>query len=158
MGQYETVYAVIAILSLNSTCHHSSVFCHLLSIYLYLHSLHGRDLIIQGQDVWQGADGRNGGRVDLRMRARVVVLDVQEVGRVLESRVVPVQVAHPLVEVRVPRADVTDVALEVLDVDGLCFGGRERARISREHQEDVFRGGKGGVGEGGRVLGLHRNE
>lgn len=46
-------------------------------------------------------------------------LDVQEVGRVLEGRDVPVQVAHPAVQQRVARADVTEVALEVLDVDGL---------------------------------------
>lgn len=55
-----------------------------------------------------------------------MVLDVQEVGRVLERRVIPVQAAHPLVEVRVPRADVADVALEVLDVDGLFLGGGPR--------------------------------
>lgn len=52
-----------------------------------------------------------------------MVLDVQEVGRVAEGRVLPVQVAHPGVQRRVARADVADVALEVLDVDGLYFGG-----------------------------------
>lgn len=52
-----------------------------------------------------------------------MVLDVQEVGRVLEGWVVPVQVAHPLVEVWVARPDVLDVALEMLDVDGLYHGG-----------------------------------
>ena len=46
-------------------------------------------------------------------------LDVDEVGRVLEGRVVPVQVSHPLVQVRVARADVADVAFEMLHVDGL---------------------------------------
>lgn len=48
-----------------------------------------------------------------------MVLDVQEIGRVLEGRVVPVQVAHPCVQVWVARPDVLDVALEVLYVDGL---------------------------------------
>lgn len=60
-------------------------------------------------------------RVDLGMRARVVVLDVQEVGRVLERGMIPVQVAHPLVEVRISGADVADIALEMLDVDGLLW-------------------------------------
>jgi hypothetical protein len=49
----------------------------------------------------------------------VVVLDVKEVGRVLERRVVPVQVAHPVVHVRVSRTDVSNVALEMLHIDGL---------------------------------------
>lgn len=50
----------------------------------------------------------------------VVVLDVQEVGRVLEGGHVPVQVPYVLVQVRVAGADVADVALEVLDIYGLC--------------------------------------
>ena len=48
-----------------------------------------------------------------------MVLDVQEVGGVLEGRVVPVQVAHPRVQVWVAGPDVLDVTLEVLHVDGL---------------------------------------
>jgi len=53
------------------------------------------------------------------VRLGVVVLDVEEVGGVAERRQVPVQVAHPVVDGRVARADVADVALEVLDIDGL---------------------------------------
>lgn len=53
------------------------------------------------------------------MALGVVILDVQKVGRVLEGRVVPVKVAHPFMGGRVPGADVPDVALEVLDVDGV---------------------------------------
>lgn len=53
------------------------------------------------------------------MRLGVVVLDVQEVGGVVEGRLVPVQVAHPLVDRGIAGADVADVALEVLDVDRL---------------------------------------
>lgn len=48
-----------------------------------------------------------------------MVLDVQKVGRVAEGRQRPVQVTHPLVQGRVAGADVFEVALEVLDVDGL---------------------------------------
>ena len=48
-----------------------------------------------------------------------MVLDVQKVGRVAEGGQRPVQVAHPVVHGRVAGADVADVALEVLDVDGL---------------------------------------
>ena len=57
--------------------------------------------------------------VNLGVAARIVILDVQEIRRVLEGRVVPVQVAHPRVQVWVARPDVLDVALEVLHVDGL---------------------------------------
>lgn len=46
-------------------------------------------------------------------------LDVLELRRVAEGGVVPVEVAHPAVGVGVARADVADVALEVLDVDRL---------------------------------------
>jgi hypothetical protein len=53
------------------------------------------------------------------MAFSVMLLDVLKLRRVLEGRVVPVQVPHPLVQGRIPAADVTDVALEVLDVDGV---------------------------------------
>lgn len=46
-------------------------------------------------------------------------LDVLELRRVVEGRVVPVEVAQPAVGVGVAGADVADVTLEVLDVDGL---------------------------------------
>ena len=57
--------------------------------------------------------------VDLGVAPGVVALDVQEVGRVPERRLVPVQVPQPRVQARVPRPDVAHVALEVLHVDGL---------------------------------------
>lgn len=81
--------------------------------------LQSRHLLIERQDVRERADRRDGEGVDLLVRAGVVVLDVQEVGRVLEGRVVPVQVPHPRVQVWVAGPNVFDVALEVLDVDGL---------------------------------------
>jgi len=105
--------------------------------------LDSRDLLVEGQDVWDRAQGRDPVRVDLAVRLGIVVLprrqplstidfnsppprlrvrsylDVQEVGRVLEGRHVPVQVACPAVQQRVSRADVADVALEMLHVYGL---------------------------------------
>jgi len=49
----------------------------------------------------------------------VVTLDVEEVGRVSEGGHVPVEVSHPSMEMRIPRSDVSEVALEVLDVNGI---------------------------------------
>lgn len=65
---------------------------------LLLRSLHDGDFLIQGKNVRQRANRCDGERVDLRMGPGVVVLDVQEVGSVLEGWVVPVQVSHPLVD------------------------------------------------------------
>lgn len=47
----------------------------------------------------------------------VVVLDVLKLRRVPERRYVPVQMPHPLVEVRIASPNVANVALEVLYVD-----------------------------------------
>ena len=66
----------------------------------------------------------------------VVVLDVRELGRVLESIMVPIQVSNPsadgsedvdqcydcgnlLVQVWVATADVADIAFEMLDIDSV---------------------------------------
>lgn len=81
--------------------------------------LNGSDLLVQREDVGHGADGRDGEGVDLRVALGVVVLDVQEVGRGGEGRRAPVQVPQPGVDGRVAAADVADVALEVLNVDGI---------------------------------------
>jgi hypothetical protein len=56
-----------------------------------------------------------------------MVLDVQKVGRVFKGGVVPVEIPHPLVDGGVSGADVADVALEVLDIDGL--GGKDVSRV-----------------------------
>jgi len=65
-------------------------------------------------------------------------LDVFELGRLAKGhRVVPVQMPHPAMEVRVPASDVADVALEVLHLDrveaddgcketDVCFGDVRR--------------------------------
>ena len=53
------------------------------------------------------------------MALGVVPLDVLELRRLDEGRVVPVEVAQPGVDGGVAGADIADVALEVLDVDRL---------------------------------------
>ena len=68
------------------------------------------------------------------MTLRVVLLDMFKLGRLPKRGYLPVQMPDPLVQVRIPRANVPDVALEMLDVDGIeahngrvetyvCFGG-----------------------------------
>lgn len=63
------------------------------------------------------------------LRPIIVHLDMLEVARVLECSVVPVQLAHPLVQVRVPVADRAQVALEMREVDGIEANLRERHRV-----------------------------
>lgn len=53
------------------------------------------------------------------MAPRVMPLDVLKLRRVLERIVRPVQMAHPPVQSRVPGANIANVALEMLDVDGV---------------------------------------
>lgn len=84
-----------------------------------LHSFGSNNLLVQRQDVRERSKRRDGERVDLRVAPRVVPLDVVELRRLPKGRVVPVQVAHPAVDGRVSRANVADVALEVLHVDGV---------------------------------------
>jgi hypothetical protein len=48
-----------------------------------------------------------------------MLLDVGELGGLAEGGDIPVEVAEPLVERWVSATDVADVALEVLDVDGV---------------------------------------
>lgn len=50
------------------------------------------------------------------MTLGVMILDVLKLSRVFECRHVPVQVAHPLVEVRISGANITNVALEMLHI------------------------------------------
>ena len=46
-----------------------------------------------------------------------MLLDMLEVGRILECGVVPVKVPHPLVNMRVPITDGPSIALEVTVID-----------------------------------------
>ena len=58
---------------------------------------------------------------------------MRKLSRLPESRDIPIQIPHPLMQIRVSRADIPDVGLEMLDVDGVeadygrvesdvCFG------------------------------------
>jgi hypothetical protein len=49
----------------------------------------------------------------------IMGLDMLEVACVLERRDVPVQLAHPEMDVGVPIADSTEVAFEVTDIHGV---------------------------------------
>lgn len=79
-----------------------------------------------------------------------MVFDVLKIRRLLESRVLPIQMPEPLVKMGVPRANVPDVALEVLDVDGVeADDGCEEADVCFGDcggGEEV--GGRGGGEEG----------
>lgn len=50
----------------------------------------------------QRSNRRNRQRVDLGMAPSIMILDVLKLRRVLERRLGPVQVAHPLVNRRIP--------------------------------------------------------
>lgn len=66
------------------------------------------------------------------MALGVVVLDVLELGRLTKGLgVVPVQMPHPLVQGWIAGTNIADVALEVLDIDGVkADDGGEEADIS----------------------------
>lgn len=53
------------------------------------------------------------------MAARVMPLNMIKLRRFLKRRQAPVQVAHPFMQVRIPAANVADVALKVLHVHGV---------------------------------------
>jgi hypothetical protein len=53
------------------------------------------------------------------MTLRIMGFNMRELSRVPESRVVPIQVPQPLMDIGVTGSDVSDVGLEVLDVDGV---------------------------------------
>ena len=48
------------------------------------------------------------------MALSVMVLDVREFRSILKSRDIPVQMSEPLMNVRVSRANIPDIRLEVL--------------------------------------------
>ena len=66
------------------------------------------------------------------LRPIIVHLDMLEVARVLERSVVPVQLAHPLVQVRVPVADRAQVAFEMREVDGVEANLRRKRAFKSE--------------------------
>ena len=89
----------------------------------------------------------------------VVILDMLKLRRLLERRYVPVQLPEPLMQCRITRSDIADVALEVLHVDrveandgsveaNVCFGDVgtkivRRSVLSKVSFGAVKRGEKG---------------
>lgn len=68
-----------------------------------------------------------------------------KVRRLLAKRVVlPVQIPHPPVQMRIPAADVPDVTFEMLHVDGVeAYDGREETDVGLgdgRRGEEVWRG------------------
>lgn len=51
------------------------------------------------------------------MALSVMVLDMRELRRILKSRDIPVQMSEPLMNVRVSRANIPDIRLEVLYIN-----------------------------------------
>jgi hypothetical protein len=88
-------------------------------ISLLQHCFYARHLIFLCKNIWQRTNWRNLVLIDLPVALRIVLLDVIKLCRILERRVVPVQVPHPLVKIGVATPNVTNVALEVLYVDGV---------------------------------------
>lgn len=93
---------------------------------------------------------RNAIGVDLGVAPRVMPLDVIKLRRLLKRGMVPVQVAHPLVQARVAAADVANVALEVLHVHRV----EARQRHVQPHVSlgDVLAEEVGALGLRGEVL------
>ena len=46
-------------------------------------------------------------------------LDMLKLGRLAESRYIPIQISKPFVKCRIATADVANITLEVLNVDGV---------------------------------------
>ena len=81
---------------------------------------------------WKGIPEAYEG-IDLFMAFCVMFFDMLKLRRVLERRHVPIQVSQPLMQRRITRSDITDIALEMLHIHGVeandgsvqanvCFG------------------------------------
>lgn len=80
---------------------------------------------LQRLDVWDWAGGNYPGGVYQCLGPIVVLFDVVELGARLESIVVPVQLPHPEINIRIPMADVTQVAFEMADIHGIEADGSD---------------------------------
>jgi hypothetical protein len=111
---------------------------------------HTRHLILLLQNIWQRPNRRDLILIDLSMTLCIMLLDMFKLGRVLERRYIPVQMAHPLMQRRVSRANIANVALEVLHVHGVEADNRcEQANVGFSdggRGEEVGCGGLGEVG------------
>lgn len=55
-------------------------------------------------------------RIDLQMTLGIMPLDMRKIRRIPKRRYIPVEMPHPSMQRGIPTADITDVALEVLDI------------------------------------------
>lgn len=79
------------------------------------------------------------------MTLRIMLLNMLKLRRRPKRRHIPVQPPHPRVNSRIARADIADVALEVLDVDGVeADDGRVEADVDFREARAVVVGAWGG--------------
>lgn len=57
--------------------------------------------------------------INLLVTLRIMFLDMLKLRRLPKSRDIPIQMSQPFMQCWVSRPDVTDIALEVLDIDGV---------------------------------------
>ena len=68
--------------------------------------------------------------INLSVTFRIMLLDMLKLGRAPERLDIPIQIPQPLVQRRVPGANVPDVALEMLHVHGVeADDGRVQADV-----------------------------
>lgn len=79
--------------------------------------LHTQHFLILSQNIRHRPDRRNSKLINLPMTLRIMILNMFELRRILESRDIPIQMPEPLMQVRVPRTNISDIGFEVLDVD-----------------------------------------
>ena len=75
-----------------------------------------RNLLILPQNRRFRSHRRNAERIDLRMALCIMVLNMRKLRRILKRRNIPIQMPKPLVDMRISRADISDVGFEVLDI------------------------------------------
>lgn len=126
-----------------------------------LPSLHSSNLLSQGQNIRHRPNRRNTKRINLLVATGIMSLDMLELRRLAERGHVPVQLAHPGVQTRIARADITDITLEVLHVDGVeADNGREQPDVGLGdgRAEVIWPRGVGGEMGLGAVEGAEESE
>ena len=53
------------------------------------------------------------------MTLGIMLLDMLKLRRFPKSRYIPIQFPQPIMQLRVPAPDISNITLEVLDVDGI---------------------------------------
>lgn len=78
-----------------------------------------RNLLILGQNIRHGPNRRDAERINLLMALCIMELYMLELGSLMERRDIPEDGPKPAMNRRVSGADIAEIALEVLDVDGV---------------------------------------